>query len=162
MRIAATMAAVGVFAALGASAIATPALGSVTFMSCGQPPISDPELGISFPSEISYKRHPRHCAYSDDGSTARLVNLIDARWRHWGKPTAVARAKQVDNHDQDENGFQHHRARVVLSNPRPAAGHAGIRRLYYTRMRVFELRNYGPGLLLHLFRPGDSPVIPGQ
>lgn len=156
------MAGLCLLTAAGVLAMATPAFGSVTYMSCGQPPISDPELGIAFPAEISYKRHPRHCAYSDDGSTARLVNLIDAHWRRWGKRTAIAHAKQVDNHDQDRNGFQHHRVRVVLSDPRPAVGHSGTRSVYYTQMRVFEPRHFGPGLLLRLFRPGDGPVTPGQ
>lgn len=60
-RVVAIIAVICVFGVLDASAMASPALGSIAFMSCGQPPISDPELGISFPAEISYKRHPRHC-----------------------------------------------------------------------------------------------------
>lgn len=153
-----TLAVVSVFGVLSASATGKPALATRTFMSCGQPPISGP-YG-SFPAQISYKRHPRHCAYSDDGSTARLVNLVAVQWHHWGKSMTVAWGEQVDNHDQDNNGFQRHRVRVVLSDPQPGLGRVGAHRLYYTRMRVVEPG--GSGLLLHLFRPGDPPVHPGR
>ena len=36
----------------------------------------------------------------------------------------------------DKNGFQRHPVRVIASDPRPAVGHKGGVRLYYTRLRV--------------------------
>lgn len=91
-------------------------------MSCGYPPTYNPGLELSLEGRIHY---PSRCAWSDNSRTYRLVVLIDLRWRHWGKSTAFAHVKLLDNHDMDNNGFQHHRVRVLLSDPRPAVGHSG-------------------------------------
>lgn len=127
-------------------------------MSCGYPPTYDPELGFSQEGRIHYAPHPAHCAWSDNSLTYRLVNLVGLRWQDWGYPTARAVGKIVDNHDQDENGFQRHHVRVVAFCPRPAVGHTGDRRLYYTRLRVISSLPLARPFVERLFRPGDPAV----
>lgn len=126
-------------------------------MSCGYPPTYSPSFG-STDGRIHYARHPRHCAWSDNSFTYRLVILNDIRWRRWGKRVAIARGKIVDNHDMDQNGFQHHPVRIRLSDPRPPLGDGGGDRLYYTRMRVVRVDRRGLSIVEHLFRPGEQPV----
>jgi hypothetical protein len=125
-----------------------------TFMSCGFPPTLG--YGIESDGQISYRRHPARCYYSDDGSTARLVNLVGIQWDGWGEPRATARAKQVDNHDMDNNGFQRHLVRIVVSRLLPAVGHNGTNKVYYTRLRVID--SDGHSGTLRLFRPGQDPI----
>jgi hypothetical protein len=151
----ARLAALAVCAGILVAGLATAAGASaaVAYMSCGTPPTS--YFGEEFPGRITYKRHPHRCYYSEDGSTAALVNLVGIRWRNWGGERASARAKRVDNHDMDRNGFQRHPVRVVLSDLEGAVGHAGSRKLYYTRMEVFD---QGRSYVIHLFRPGQEPV----
>lgn len=124
-------------------------------MSCGTPPVYDAYFEDTFPGHLAYKRHPRHCYYTENGTTAALVNLVDIHWRGWGQRRAFARAKRVDNHDMDRNGFQRHPVRIILSYRQGAVGHTGSRKLYYTRMRIFDQGRTG---VLHLFRPGQPPV----
>jgi hypothetical protein len=125
------------------------------YISCGFPPTV--LYGEETEGSISYRRHPRHCYYSDDGTEAGLINLVDIRWEHWGKAKAYARAKRVDNHDQDRNGFQRHPVRIVLGALRPAVGHGGRRKLYYTRLHVIDPT--GNSGVMRLFRPGQGPII---
>jgi hypothetical protein len=131
------------------------ALGSTApvFMSCGFAPISK---GSS--DSITYHQHPEHCYYSGDGSTANLINLVDIEWEDWGEPIAQASAKQVDNHDQDRNGFQRHPVHISVKELRPARGDAGGRRLYYTKLIVvFE---DGDSYTWSLYRPAIKPRKP--
>ncbi|MEX2108250.1 MAG: hypothetical protein WD827_05120 [Solirubrobacterales bacterium] len=125
-----------------------------TYMSCGFPPTIG--YGIESEGKISYSRHPTRCHYSDDSSTARLVNLVGIQWKDWGEPRSKAKAKRVDNHDMDNNGFQRHAVRVVLSRLRPAVGHRGSNKLYYTRLRIIDAA--GHSWTLRLFRPGQDPI----
>ena len=145
----------------GAS-VASPVLGSTTYMSCGWPPTYTPGLDLSSEGRIRYAVKPKHCVWSDNGATYRLVNLVNLRWRHWGKWRTVARGKIVDNHDQDNNGFQRHSVRVEAFDPRPAVGHFGTSRLYYTRLRVIPSASRGRPFVEKLFRPGQQPVVIGQ
>jgi hypothetical protein len=124
------------------------------FMSCGFPPTV--AFGTFSPGSLTYRQHPRRCFYSDDGSGLRLVNLVDIKWRSWGGRKTWARAKRVDTHDQDNNGFQRHRVRVVLSRPKARVGPSWGENLYYTRMRVYD-PPYG-SFVMRLFRPGLDPV----
>lgn len=150
--------ALAVVATVAAFATAAAARGSTVYMSCGNPPTSG-AYG-SFPAEISYVRHPSHCAYSEDGSTAHLVDLVGLRWRNWGGKVASARGEIVDNHDQDDNGFQRHRVSVWASRLRPAVGHRGTTKLYYTRLRVRgKIGHYRFSAVEKLFRPGEEPVV---
>lgn len=144
----------------GAAAAAALALSSAStasaaraYMSCGFPPTI--LYGTEYDGSISYRRHPVNCHYSSDGSTAGLINLVDIRWKHWGDPKASAKAKRVDNHDMDRNGFQRHPVRIVLSALRPAVGHEGNRKLYYTKLRIIDSGNSG---VIPLFRPGQGPI----
>jgi hypothetical protein len=123
-------------------------------MSCGYPPTYS--YGEYYDGKISYQSHPRACYWSENGSTAALINLVKIRWRGWGTPRAHARALRVDNHDMDFNGFQRHRVRITLFAPRPAVGHSGERRLYYTRLRISE---NGASGVEKLFRPGEPAVV---
>lgn len=126
------------------------------FMSCGYPPTRS--FGISFEGAISYREHPTRCSYSDDGTTLHTVSLVDLQWRDWGKPTARAFGERVDNHDQDRNGFQRHKVRVIVSGLRPAVGHKGARKLYYTRLEV--LFGEGRSYTWPLYRPGMGVIQP--
>ena len=126
------------------------------FISCGYPPTRS--FGITSEGAISYREHPARCSYSDDGTTLHTISLEDLRWKDWGKPTARAFGRRVDNHDQDRNGFQRHNVRVVVSGLRPAVGHQGTRKLYYTRLEVLfgESRSY----TWPLYRPGMGVMRP--
>jgi hypothetical protein len=125
------------------------------FMSCGEPPTYDPGLELYFHGHIDYRSHPRACYWSENGSTAYLINLVKIRWHGWGSPRARAEALRVDNHDMDHNGFQRHRVRITLFAPRPAVGHPGLTRLYYTKLRISESSSSG---VENLFRPGEPTV----
>lgn len=131
------------------------ASGARTYLSCGIPPVIS--FGEEFDGQISYRQHPRRCAWSEDGSTAALINLVDLRWKQWGSASTSAIAKRVDNHDQDNNGFQRHRVRIVLDSLKPAVGHEGTRKLYYTRLRIFDPAA-GTGTE-RLFRPGEPAIV---
>jgi hypothetical protein len=140
-----------------ASVWAAPQASAVpTYMSCGYPPVYSEAFGETFDGKISYRQHPRHCAWTDDGSTASLINLVKVRWSHWGQRHAIGHGLRVDNHDMDNNGFQRHRVRVILLSPKPAVGHAGKQRQYYTRLRIFDKGRTG---VEKLFRPGLGPVV---
>jgi hypothetical protein len=104
---------VGVFLLMAVMLVPASAFGSTTYMSCGTPPTYDPGLELSFEAKVHYVIHPRRCAWSDNGFTYRLVNLVSLRWTHWGRRTAFARGKIVDNHDQDRNGFHGQQPVVV-------------------------------------------------
>lgn len=147
-----TLAVAAVLALLGNAANASAA--PRYFMSCGYPPTYS--YGEYYDGKVSYHSHPRTCYWSEDGSTAALVYLVKIRWRGWGTSHAHARALRVDNHDMDNNGFQRHRIRITLFAPRPAVGHSGKRRLYYTRMRVSQNGFSG---VEELFRPGQPAVV---
>lgn len=136
------------------------AMGSTSYMSCGTPPTYDPSLELSFEGQIHYAIHPSHCVWSDNGFTYRLVDLVGLHWRQWGKRHALARGKIVDNHDMDNNGFQRHPVRVVASDPRPAVGHTGTKRAYYTRLRVIASEPGARPFTEKLFRLGEQPVVP--
>jgi hypothetical protein len=153
LTVRATLAIVG--AAAAALALTSPSTASAAraYMSCGFPPVIS--YGTEYDGSISYRRHPGKCHYSSDGSTAGLINLVDIHWKDWGEERARARAKRVDNHDMDRNGFQRHPVRVVLSALRPAVGHAGHRKLYYTKLRIVDRGNSG---VIPLFRPGQGPI----
>ncbi|HKF83602.1 MAG TPA: hypothetical protein VKB23_11645 [Solirubrobacterales bacterium] len=140
-------------AARPASAEAS-AAGPRYFMSCGYPPVYS--YGDYYDGRIRYRSQPRSCDWSEDGSTAALFVLEKIHWRGWGTDRAHARALRVDNHDMDNNGFQRHRIRFTLFAPRPAVGHSGKRRLYYTKMRVSENGHSG---VENLFRPGQPAVV---
>jgi hypothetical protein len=135
------------------------AMGATTYMSCGSPPTYDSSFDISSEGRIRYVAHPKHCAWTDNGFTYRLVNLVELRWRHWGKRRAFARGQIADSHDQDNNGFQRHPVRVVAFDPRPAVGHSGANQLYYTRLRVIPPASWGRSFVERLFRPGQQPVM---
>jgi hypothetical protein len=124
------------------------------YISCGWPPFTS--YGIISPGSIGYRIHPNRCFYSDNGTTARLLNLVGIKWVDWGGEEAHAKAKLVDNHDQDGNGFQRHRVRVIVSGLRPAVGHKGLRSLYYTKIRV--VLSGGRSFTESLFRPGQEPI----
>lgn len=126
------------------------------FMSCGYPPTRS--FGITSKGAISYREHPARCSYSDDGTTRGTISLAALTWSGWGKPTARAVGKRVDNHDQDNNGFQRHNVRVILSGLRPAVGHQGLRKVYYSRLQVY----FGGGEThtWPLYRPGMGVIRP--
>jgi hypothetical protein len=136
--------------------LASPASAARYLMSCGYPPVYDSYFEDYLDGHIEYRSHPRACAWSEDGSTAALINLVKIRWRGWGSPRAHARALRVDNHDMDNNGFQRHRVRITLFAPRPAVGHPGKRRLYYTKLRISDNGFSG---VESLFRPGEPAVV---
>ena len=143
-------------AAAAVFVLATPGTASAAraYMSCGFPPTI--LYGTEYDGSISYRRHPANCHYSSDGSIAGLINLVDIRWKRWGEAKTRARAKRVDNHDMDRNGFQRHPVRIVLSALRPAVGHEGHRKLYYTKLRVIDPT--GSSGVIPLFRPGQGPI----
>jgi hypothetical protein len=136
-------------------AAARPAGATSTFMSCGYPPVDDPYLEEVRPGKVRYRSHPRNCDWSENGSTASLINLVKIRWKHWGGRRAYARAFRVDNHDMDHNGFQRHRVRVEVFAPRPAFGHPGQLHLFYSKLRISEQGRSG---VENLYRPGQPPV----
>jgi hypothetical protein len=158
MRRRRTFALGGIFLALLAMTSVASAEGGTgpptAYVSCGWPPTSS--YGISSQGSIKYRIHPNRCFYSDDGSTAHLLNLVGIKWVNWGSNEAHAKAKLVDNHDQDENGFQRHRVRVIVSGLRPAVGHEGLRKLYYTRIRL--VISGGQSFAETLYRPGQGVV----
>ena len=61
-----------------------------------------------------YRARPKSCSYSVDGTEAGRFNFAGLRWRNWGSRTPSARGYLVDNHDQDNNGFQRSRVRIRL------------------------------------------------
>ncbi len=124
------------------------------FVSCGYPPTYS--YGDYYDGQVDYRRHPRACYWTENGSTAALINMVKIRWKGWGTRHAHAKALRVDNHDMDGNGFQRHRVRFTLFAPKPAVGHAGKRRLYYTRLRITDQGSTG---VEELFRPGQSAVV---
>lgn len=124
------------------------------YMSCGTPPYV--LYGDEYGGSISYHQHPRRCHYSPNGAGGVII-LDGIHWKKWGKPKARAKAKRVDSHDQDRNGFQRHPVRIVLSALRPAVGHEGRRKLYYTRLRVIDPT--GSSGVVSLFRPGQDPIV---
>lgn len=142
---------------LGA-AITAAAQAATTYISCGWPPTYDSELGVSSEGRIHYAVHPSHCAWTDNGATYRLVNLVGLRWRNWGGLRAAAHGKIVDNHDMDENGFQRHAIRVVAFDPRPPVGYPEGSKLYYTMLRVIPFTRRSHPFVENLFRPGQGPV----
>ena len=150
-----TVAAIAAVSVIGSIFITAHAGATATYMSCGYPPRYSTYLEETLEGELSYRRHPRECYWSEDGSTAALINLVRVRWRHWGRERAYAHALRVDNHDMDRNGFQRHPVRVVLFAPRPAVGHPGLRRQYYTKLRIFDSGFTG---VERLFRPGQPPL----
>jgi|GEM_PF-3206039 len=123
-------------------------------MSCGYPPVYS--YGDYYDGKIQYRSHPSACYWSENGSTLSTVNMVRIRWSGWGSSRAHARALRVDNHDMDNNGFQRHRVRVTVFAPRPAVGHSGQRRLYYTKLRISE---NGHSWVSNLFRPGQPAVV---
>jgi hypothetical protein len=135
-------------------AAASKAVGPRYFMSCGYPPVYS--YGDYYDGKIRYRSHPRACYWSENATTLSTVNMEKIHWRGWGTPRAHARALRVDNHDMDRNGFQRHRVRVAVFAPRPAVGHSGQRRLYYTKLRVSE---NGHSWVSNLFRPGQPAVV---
>lgn len=125
-------------------------------MSCGSPPTYNLSLDFYWPGDIKYKKHPRKCTYSEDGSMASTVILERMRWRGWGGPRVRAKALRVDNHDQDKNGFQRHPVRVTLKKPKAAVGKRGKRIRFYTRMVIWD-REWG-SWVMRLYRPGQGTI----
>lgn len=147
------VACVAVAVALLTGALPASANATRTYMSCGTPPYV--LYGEEYGGSISYRKHPRKCHYSPEGAGGVII-LEAIRWRNWGKPRARAKAKRVDSHDMDRNGFQRHPVRLVLSRLRPAFIHEGRRKLYYTRLRLMDPS--GSSGVISLFRPGQGPI----
>jgi hypothetical protein len=100
------------------------------FMSCGSPGLILDGTQVT-PSNLKWLSRPRSCTYSEDGTVASQLVLRGLKWRHWGKRRATASGYRVDNHDQDGDGAQRHRGRVVLSRRGPAIGDQGPDRRRY-------------------------------
>ena len=130
--------------------------GRSILMSCGSPPTYSSSIDLYWPGDIKYKKHPRKCTYSVDGSMATTVVLEKIKWHGtWGGKNAKAQALRVDNHDQNGDGFQRHPVRIVVSRPRHAVGKRTGRR-YYTRLKVVD-REFGPWTMA-LYKPGKGPI----
>ena len=140
----------------GAVSQAARAEAEVYFMSCGFPPVY--AYGVYSGGDITYRKHPKNCFYSQNGSTLSTVVLRKIRWRSWGGRKTWAIARRVDLHDQEGNGFQSHRVRVVLRRPKAAIGSSGRVRLFYTRLLIHDPTIGGSPQAWRLFRPGQDPV----
>lgn len=92
-----------------------------SIMSCGS---------IYAPKPVS---KPRNCSWSFDGSYGHTVSLRHLSWRNWGSRRATATGRLKDLHDQDNNGFQSRRVRVVVFGRERGISDSNF---YYRKMRV--------------------------
>lgn len=130
------------------------------YMPCGTAPHYNTFESLEYEEgDLKWRKKPRNCTYSADGTVAGTIRLADLSWRTWGGTRAIAKGAAVDNHDQDRNGFQHRPVKVLLRGLKPAFQRRSRNpNRYYTEMVLIRLET-GDRFVIPLYWR-NSPVSP--
>lgn len=132
--------------------IAAAPAGAATYMSCDARFEYDIDSGFQLDRDsLKWRARPRACRHEIDGTNAGSINLVDLRWRAWGRRTATAQGFQTANH-ADQNGMFPRSAVTVTVRGRTRACRRGRSALFYSRIRV-QVAGEPPAQWLRLYVP---------